>query len=82
MDDHYNPLPYELVSKEFVKQVLLFIDTFENDIVHLTIWALFQVRIRTKKSCKPLEEDAFRPILYHYDGPKFRLQLSVPEVQI
>ncbi|KAH9726057.1 VPS9 domain-containing protein [Citrus sinensis] len=38
-----------------------------------------QVRIRIKKICKPLEEDAFRPILYHYDGPKFRLQLSVPE---
>ncbi|KAM5550168.1 B2 protein-like [Rosa sericea] len=39
-----------------------------------------QVRIRAKERCKPLEEDAFRPILYHYDGPKFRLQLSVPEV--
>ncbi|KAH7519760.1 hypothetical protein FEM48_Zijuj08G0071300 [Ziziphus jujuba var. spinosa] len=38
-----------------------------------------QVRIQIKKNCKPLEEDAFRPILYHYDGPKFRLQLSVPE---
>lgn len=38
-----------------------------------------QVRIGFKKKCKPLEEDAFRPILYHYDGPKFRLQLSVPE---
>ncbi|KAI5555190.1 hypothetical protein POPTR_019G066100v4 [Populus trichocarpa] len=40
---------------------------------------VFQVRIGFKKKCKPLEEDAFRPILYHYDGPKFRLQLSVPE---
>ncbi|PQQ17602.1 B2 protein isoform X2 [Prunus yedoensis var. nudiflora] len=38
-----------------------------------------QVRIRVKERCKSLEEDAFRPILYHYDGPKFRLQLSVPE---
>ncbi|XP_043719114.1 B2 protein-like isoform X2 [Telopea speciosissima] len=38
-----------------------------------------QVRIRIKRRCKPLEEDAFRPILHHYDGPKFRLQLSVPE---
>eukprot|EP00252_Welwitschia_mirabilis_P006063 TRINITY_DN1675_c0_g3_i1.p1 TRINITY_DN1675_c0_g3~~TRINITY_DN1675_c0_g3_i1.p1 ORF type:complete len:305 (+),score=28.87 TRINITY_DN1675_c0_g3_i1:239-1153(+) len=38
-----------------------------------------QVRIRTRKVCKPLEEDAFRPILHHYDGPKFRLQLSIPE---
>lgn len=35
-----------------------------------------------KKKCKPLEEDAFRPVLYHYDGPKFRLQLSVPEVTV
>ncbi|KAI9201082.1 hypothetical protein LWI28_017729 [Acer negundo] len=38
-----------------------------------------QVRVGIKKKCKPLEEDAFRPVLYHYDGPKFRLQLSVPE---
>ncbi|XP_068322439.1 B2 protein-like [Pyrus communis] len=38
-----------------------------------------KVRIGVKERCKPLEEDAFRPILYHYDGPKFRLQLSVPE---
>lgn len=38
-----------------------------------------QVRIRVRKICKPLEEDAFRPVLFHYDGPKFRLQLSVPE---
>lgn len=38
-----------------------------------------QVRIRVRKLYKPLEEDAFRPILHHYDGPKFRLQLSVPE---
>jgi len=38
-----------------------------------------QVRTRIRKFCKPLEEDAFRPVLHHYDGPKFRLQLSVPE---
>uniref|UniRef100_A0A0C9RQE3 TSA: Wollemia nobilis Ref_Wollemi_Transcript_2327_1423 transcribed RNA sequence n=1 Tax=Wollemia nobilis TaxID=56998 RepID=A0A0C9RQE3_9CONI len=38
-----------------------------------------QVRVRMRKLCKPLEEDAFRPVLYHYDGPKFRLQLNVPE---
>ncbi|KAK4770698.1 hypothetical protein SAY87_031230 [Trapa incisa] len=38
-----------------------------------------QVRVVTRKVCDPLEEDAFRPILYHYDGPKFRLELSVPE---
>uniref|UniRef100_K3Z6Y1 DCD domain-containing protein n=1 Tax=Setaria italica TaxID=4555 RepID=K3Z6Y1_SETIT len=39
-----------------------------------------QVRVATRKICDPLEEDAFRPILHHYDGPKFRLELSVPEV--
>ncbi|GAV80921.1 LOW QUALITY PROTEIN: Dev_Cell_Death domain-containing protein, partial [Cephalotus follicularis] len=35
-----------------------------------------QVRIQIKKKCKPLEEDAFTPILYHYDGPKFWLQIN------
>ncbi|KAK6128276.1 hypothetical protein DH2020_037989 [Rehmannia glutinosa] len=39
-----------------------------------------QVRIRVRKICKPLEEDAFRPVLHHYDGPKFRLELSIPEI--
>ncbi|CAL8142815.1 unnamed protein product [Prunus armeniaca] len=39
-----------------------------------------QVRIRVRKLCKALEEDAFRPVLHHYDGPKFRLELSIPEV--
>ncbi|GAV61093.1 LOW QUALITY PROTEIN: Dev_Cell_Death domain-containing protein, partial [Cephalotus follicularis] len=34
-----------------------------------------QLRICIEKKCKPLEEDAFMPILYHYDGPKFRLQI-------
>ncbi|XP_074317685.1 DCD domain-containing protein NRP-B-like [Silene latifolia] len=38
-----------------------------------------QVRVHTRKLCEPLDEDAFRPILHHYDGPKFRLELSVPE---
>ncbi|KAI9084042.1 hypothetical protein K1719_034038 [Acacia pycnantha] len=38
-----------------------------------------QVRIRLRKLCNALEEDAFRPVLHHYDGPKFRLELSVPE---
>ncbi|CAL4975883.1 unnamed protein product [Urochloa decumbens] len=38
-----------------------------------------QVRVATRKICDPLEEDAFRPILHHYDGPKFRLELSVTE---
>ncbi|XP_048600657.1 uncharacterized protein LOC125580346 [Brassica napus] len=39
-----------------------------------------QVRIRVRKICKALEEDSFRPVLHHYDGPKFRLELSVPEI--
>ncbi|PIA60344.1 hypothetical protein AQUCO_00300088v1 [Aquilegia coerulea] len=38
-----------------------------------------QVRIRVRKLCKALEEDAFRPVLHHYDGLKFRLELSIPE---
>ncbi|KMT09095.1 hypothetical protein BVRB_6g132030 [Beta vulgaris subsp. vulgaris] len=38
-----------------------------------------QVRIRIRSLCKALEEDAFRPVLHHYDGPKFRLELSVSE---
>jgi hypothetical protein len=38
-----------------------------------------QVKIRVRKFCKALDEDAFRPVLHHYDGPKFRLELSVPE---
>lgn len=38
-----------------------------------------QVRVVTRKVCEPMEEDAFRPILHHYDGPKFRLELNVPE---
>lgn len=39
-----------------------------------------QVRIKVRRQCSPLDEDHFRPILHHYDGPKFRLQLSVQEV--
>ncbi|GAU44583.1 hypothetical protein TSUD_136300 [Trifolium subterraneum] len=37
------------------------------------------VQVITRKICEPLEEDSFRPILHHYDGPKFRLELSVSE---
>uniref|UniRef100_A0A804NZY5 DCD domain-containing protein n=1 Tax=Zea mays TaxID=4577 RepID=A0A804NZY5_MAIZE len=33
-----------------------------------------QVRIRVRKLCKPL-----CPVLHHYDGPKFRLELSIAE---
>ncbi|KAK1564800.1 hypothetical protein Q3G72_011865 [Acer saccharum] len=38
-----------------------------------------QVQVITRKICEPLEEDSFRPILHHYDGPKFRLELNIPE---
>ncbi|XP_006644279.2 B2 protein [Oryza brachyantha] len=38
-----------------------------------------QVKVATRRIYDPLEEDAFRPILHHYDGPKFRLELSVAE---
>ncbi|KAJ6691374.1 hypothetical protein OIU74_015971 [Salix koriyanagi] len=31
------------------------------------------------KLYKALEEDTFRPVLHHYDGPKLCLALSVPE---
>lgn len=54
--------------------------------LHLLVidaWCLrcdvLQVRVATRKIYDPLEEDAFRPILHHYDGPKFRLELSVTE---
>lgn len=38
-----------------------------------------QVRVTTRNVYEPLEEDSFRPILHHYDGPKFRLELNIPE---
>ncbi|KAE8055117.1 hypothetical protein FH972_011978 [Carpinus fangiana] len=38
-----------------------------------------QVQVVTRKVCEPLEEDSFRPVLHHYDGPKFRLELNIPE---
>ncbi|KAI3756349.1 hypothetical protein L1987_56169 [Smallanthus sonchifolius] len=38
-----------------------------------------QVRVMTRKLAEPMEEDSFRPILHHYDGPKFRLELNIPE---
>ncbi|XP_076882741.1 DCD domain-containing protein NRP-B-like [Bidens hawaiensis] len=38
-----------------------------------------QVLVITRKLAEPLEEDSFRPILHHYDGPKFRLELNIPE---
>lgn len=44
------------------------------------LWFCEQVQVLIRKVCEPLEEDSFRPILHHYDGPKFRLELNVPEV--
>ncbi|KAM0036107.1 B2 protein [Helianthus debilis subsp. tardiflorus] len=38
-----------------------------------------QVRVITRKLAEPLEDDSFRPILHHYDGPKLRLELNIPE---
>ncbi|KAH9550323.1 hypothetical protein CY35_10G065600 [Sphagnum magellanicum] len=38
-----------------------------------------QVRVRWREQRPPLEEETFRPLLYHYDGPKFRLELSKAE---
>ncbi|KAF2316413.1 hypothetical protein GH714_041754 [Hevea brasiliensis] len=38
-----------------------------------------ELRFPARKLCQALEEDAFRPVLHHYDGPKFRLELPVPE---
>ncbi|KAL6349575.1 hypothetical protein AAG906_034232 [Vitis piasezkii] len=43
---------------------------------------LRSVRVVTRKICEPMEEDSFRPVLHHYDGPKFRLELNVPEVNL
>jgi hypothetical protein len=43
---------------------------------------MLQVRVRWREQRPPLEEETFRPLLYHYDGPKFRLELSKAEVSI
>jgi hypothetical protein len=44
--------------------------------------SMLQVRVRWREQRPPLEEETFRPLLYHYDGPKFRLELSKVEVSI
>lgn len=43
-------------------------------------FSVVQVRVRLREERPPLEETKFRPILFHYDGPKFRLELTVAEV--
>ncbi|CAK9272135.1 unnamed protein product [Sphagnum jensenii] len=40
-----------------------------------------QVRVRWREERPPLPEEKFRPLLYHYDGPKFRLELSKAEAE-
>ena len=35
-----------------------------------------------KMGCMPLEYEDFRHVVHHYDEPKFRLELAVPEVII
>jgi hypothetical protein len=42
--------------------------------------SMLQVRVRWREQRPPLEEETFRPLLYHYDGPKFRLELSKAEM--
>jgi hypothetical protein len=37
--------------------------------------------VRLREERPPLEETKFRPILFHYDGPKFRLELTVAEAE-
>ncbi|KAM3743154.1 hypothetical protein ACB098_07G123100 [Castanea mollissima] len=69
------PQKYKDSVRAITPGIPLFLYNYTSHQLH----GVFQVRIQIKKKCKPLEEDAFRPILHHYDGPKFRLQLSVPE---
>jgi hypothetical protein len=37
--------------------------------------------VRWREERPPLPEEKFRPLLYHYDGPKFRLELSKAEAE-
>ena len=43
-------------------------------------FSLCQVRFRIREKRQPLDESQFRKYLFHYDGPKFRLELSHAEV--
>lgn len=42
--------------------------------------AEFQVKFRIREKRPALDESQFRKYLFHYDGPKFRLELSQAEV--
>eukprot|EP00897_Mesotaenium_endlicherianum_P004875 jgi/Mesen1/4415/ME000225S03405 len=43
---------------------------------------IFEVRVKLREKKAPLTEAKFRPYLHHYDGPKFRLELSRHEVRV
>ncbi|GJV75405.1 reverse transcriptase domain-containing protein [Tanacetum coccineum] len=45
------------------------------------IFGIF-VRIHIRRFCKPLEENAFRPVLHYYDGPTLRLELSIKNFKV
>lgn len=51
-----------------------------NGTVGFSFW-WEQVRVRVRDRRPPLEEAKFRPFLFHYDGPKFRFELSHSEVR-
>ncbi|KAF1883803.1 hypothetical protein Lal_00012721, partial [Lupinus albus] len=38
-----------------------------------------QVRVTTRKAFDPLDDETFREVVHHYDGPKFRLELTSDE---
>ncbi|XP_019436138.1 PREDICTED: B2 protein-like [Lupinus angustifolius] len=38
-----------------------------------------QVRVTTRKAFDPLDDETFREVVHHYDGPKFRLELTTDE---
>ncbi|RZR72687.1 hypothetical protein BHM03_00015890 [Ensete ventricosum] len=85
VDKRFKTLPStEMLPRNEVLGGYIFVcnnDTMQEDLKRQLFGMIF-VRIRVRKLCKPLEEDAFRPVLHHYDGPKFRLELSISEVHL
>ncbi|KAF2316404.1 hypothetical protein GH714_041745 [Hevea brasiliensis] len=53
--------------------------SFGGSNIDPTAWEDKKCKGESRKVCQALEENAFRPVLRHYDGPKFRLELPVPE---
>ncbi|KAH6801836.1 DCD and Cell domain protein [Perilla frutescens var. frutescens] len=39
-----------------------------------------QIRTRRRKICPPMEDTTFRPLVEHYTGNRFRIEVTVPEV--